>query len=334
MSEPVAPTAIPIQQPRFDDVLAAAARLESIVHRTPVARSQQLDARAGAELFLKCENLQRAGAFKIRGAYNCMAQLDARARARGVVAYSSGNHAQGVALAARLLGAPATVCVPETILASKKAATESYGATLVAAGTTSEDRERRALELAAEHGLTVIPPYDHPHIIAGQGTVALELLRDVSDLDVLVVPIGGGGLMAGCAIAARALRSRIHVVGIEAEDANDTYLSLAAGRRVRIPPPKTVADGMRAIEPGALTFPILASHVDEIVLVSDAEILSAVWFLLERLKLLVEPTGAVGVAALLTGRIPAARGRRTGVVLSGGNMDRDGLARLVATVRD
>jgi threonine dehydratase len=318
--------------PRFEDVQGAAARLESVVHRTPVARSRQLDSRCGAHVWLKCENLQRAGAFKIRGAYNLMAQLDPAVRARGVIAYSSGNHAQGVALAAEILDVPATVCVPETILPSKRAAAEAYGARLVEAGTTSEDRERRALALAAERGLTVVPPYDHPAIIAGQGTVALELLHDVDDLDVLVTPVGGGGLAAGCAITARALQPGLRLVGVEAEDANDTFLSLQAGHRVRIPPPRTIADGMRAIEPGELTFPILKSHLDEIVLVSDAEIRAAVWFLLERTKLLVEPTGAVGVAALLGGRIPAARGRRVGVVLSGGNLDRDGLARLLAAV--
>jgi threonine dehydratase len=316
--------------PRFDDILQAAERLQPVVHRTGVARSRQIDAAAGCEVFLKCENLQRAGAFKIRGAYNRMAQLDPAARARGVVAYSSGNHAQGVALAARMLGIQATICVPQTIIASKRAATESYGATLVEAGTTSEDRERRALELAAERGLCVVPPYDHPDIIAGQGTVALELLRDVDDLDVLVAPIGGGGLMAGCSIAARAIRPGIRLVGIEAADANDTFLSLAAGKRVRIPPPHTVADGMRAIEPGELTFPILQRFLNEIVLVSDDEILAAVWFLFERMKLVVEPTGAVGVAALLAGRIPAVRGRRVGVVLSGGNLDRGGLERVLA----
>jgi threonine dehydratase len=322
------------RRPEIDDVLRAAARLEPIVHRTPVARSRQLDARARAQVFLKCENLQRAGAFKIRGAYNRIAQIEPQARARGVIAYSSGNHAQGVALAASLFGVPAVVCVPETILASKRAAAEAYGATLVTAGTTSEDRERRALALAEERGLTLVPPYDHPAIIAGQGTVALEFLRDVDDLDVLVVPVGGGGLMAGCAIAARALRRGIRLVGVEAEDANDTFLSLQAGRRVRIPPPHTIADGMRALEPGELTFPILKAHLDEIVLVRDADIAAAVWFLLERMKLLVEPTGAVGVAALLSDRIPAARGRRVGVVLSGGNLDRDGLATVLSLAKD
>jgi threonine dehydratase len=313
----------------LEDVRRAAQRLEPIVHRTPVLRSRQLDARAGAEVYLKAECLQRAGAFKIRGAYNKLATLDPEARSRGVVAYSSGNHAQGVALAAQLFGVPATIFVPETIVPSKRAATEAYGADLVAAGTTSEDRQRAALAAAERDGLAVVPPYDDPQIMAGQGTVALELLQDVPDLEVLVGPIGGGGLMAGCSVAAHALAPRLSVVGIEAEDANDTFLSLQAGHRVRIPPPHTIADGMRALVPGELTFDVLKEHLEGVSLVSDAEIVAAVRFLLERLKLLVEPTGAVGVAALLAGRIPAARGRRVGVILSGGNIDLENLVRLL-----
>ncbi len=315
--------------PRFTDIVEAATRLSPVVHRTPVVRARSLDAQAGAAVFLKCENLQRAGAFKIRGAYNKLATLGAEARAQGVIAYSSGNHAQGVALAAQIFGVPATICVPETIIPSKRAATEAYGARIVLAGTTSEHREQRARELAAEHGLALVPPYDDPAIIAGQGTVAMELLTEIADLDVLVAPIGGGGLMAGCAIAARALAPRIRLVGIEAEDANDTYLSMQSGVRTRIPPPHTIADGMRAIEPGELTFPILREHLDSIVLVRDSEIVAAVRFLLERLKLLVEPTGAVGVAALLAGRIPDVEGKRVGVVLSGGNVDPALLAQIL-----
>lgn len=314
----------------LQDVQEAAQRLEGVVHRTPVMHSRQLDAAVGASVFLKTENLQRSGSFKIRGAYNAVAQLDAATRARGVISYSSGNHAQGVALAASILGVPATIVVPSTIPAAKRAATEAYGATVVVAGTTSEDRRIHGEMLAREQGFALIPPYDLAAIIAGQGTVALEFLSQVNDLDVLVTPVGGGGLLSGCATAARGLRGReIHIVGIEAEDANDTYLSMQAGRRVRIPPPHTIADGMRALEPGALTFPIVQALVDEIVLVTDAQITAALRFLLERTKLLVEPTGAVGVAALLAGRIPAARGKRVGVVLSGGNVDADVLARIL-----
>jgi len=313
----------------FSDIEAAAARLETVVHHTPVLMSQELDARAGARVSLKCENLQRAGAFKIRGAYNKLATLAPEVRAHGVVAYSSGNHAQGVALAARIFGVPATICVPETIIPFKRAATEAYGAVVVLAGRTSEDREIRARSLAAERGASLVPPYDDPAIIAGQGTVALEFLRQVPGLDVLITPVGGGGLLAGCALVARALCPGIRIVGIEAEDANDTFLSLQAGRRIRIPAPHTIADGMRALEPGELTFPIIKALVDEIVLVRDADIEAAMCFLLEHVKVLVEPTGAVGVAALLAGRITGVAGRRVGVVLSGGNVDPAALVQIL-----
>jgi threonine dehydratase len=312
------------------DVEQAAARLAPIVHHTPVLRSRQLDALAGAQVFLKAECMQRTGSFKIRGAYNMLSQVDPAARARGVVSYSSGNHAQGVALAAQLLGVPATLFVPATIPAAKRAATAGYGAQMVTAGTTSAEREVAALEMARSRDLVVVKPYDDPAIMAGQGTVALEFLHDVPDLDLLVAPIGGGGLMSGCCVAARGLAPSIRLAGVEAEDANDTYLSLRAGRRVQIAPPQTIADGMRALVPGELTFEVMRTYLDEIALVSDAEIVAAMRFMLERMKILVEPTGAVGVAALLGGRIPAARGRRVGVVLSGGNIDLSVLGRLLA----
>ena len=314
----------------LEDVEQAAARVAPVVHRTPVLRSRQLDALAGAQVFLKAECLQRTGSFKIRGAYNKLSQVDPAARSRGVVSYSSGNHAQGVALAAQLLGAPATLFVPATIPAAKRAATAGYGAHMVTAGTTSADREVAALAMARANDLVVVKPYDDPAIMAGQGTVALEFLQDVPDLELLVAPIGGGGLMSGCAVAARGLSPRIHLVGVEAQDANDTYLSLQAGHRVQIAPPQTIADGMRALVPGELTFEVMRTHLNEIALVSDEEIVEAMRFLLERMKILVEPTGAVGVAALLAGRLAAARGRRVGVVLSGGNIDLSLLAQFLS----
>jgi threo-3-hydroxy-L-aspartate ammonia-lyase len=301
------------------DIVRAAARLAPVVHRTPVVRSRSLDALAGMELYLKAENLQRAGSFKIRGAYNKIAQLPPRARERGVIAYSSGNHAQGVALAARLLGVPATIVVPETIIPAKRAATEAYGAELVYAGTTSSERRDHAEKLAAERQLDLVAPYDDPAIMAGQGTVALELLEDSPDIDTLVVPIGGGGLMSGCAVLARARRPKARILGVEPEGGDDTRRSLQAKQRVRIPPPQTIADGLRAVEPGELTFEVIRELVDDIVLVSDAEIRQAVRLLLERTKLLVEPSGAVGLAAALAGKLP--HGATPGIVLSGGNID-------------
>ncbi|UCE02726.1 MAG: threonine/serine dehydratase [Candidatus Latescibacterota bacterium] len=313
------------------DIQRAAARLAAVVHRTPIVRSRSLDAMAGAELFLKTENLQRAGAFKIRGAYNKIVQLPVAARRRGIISYSSGNHAQGVALAASLLDVPATIVVPTTIVAAKRAATEAYGARIVEAGTTSADRHQRAEELAAEHGWSLVRPYDDPAIMAGQGTVALELLGDVPFLDTLVVPVGGGGLMAGCAVLARARRPSMRIVGVEPRDADDTRRSLEAGRRVEIPPPTTIADGLRAVVPGELTFEIIRELVDEIVVVSDDEIRHAMRTLFEFTKLVVEPSGAVGVAALLAGRIASAAA--TGVILSGGNVALEALARLLAPPR-
>ncbi|MFQ5601401.1 MAG: threonine/serine dehydratase, partial [Candidatus Krumholzibacteriia bacterium] len=305
-----------------------AVKVQPVVHRTPIVCARSLDALVGAPLYLKAENLQRAGSFKIRGAYNKISRLPPETRRRGVVSYSSGNHAQGVALAASLVGVPATIVVPETIVASKRAAAEAYGASLVVAGTTSAHRQLRAEALASERGLAIVPPYDDPAIVAGQGTVALELLEDVPDIDTLVVPIGGGGLMAGCAVLARAWRPGMRIIGVEPLDADDTLRSLQAGHRVRIPPPRTIADGLRAVEPGELTFDVVKHLVDEVVLVSDAEIRHAMRLLLERTKLLVEPSGVVALAAVLARRFPAA-GRRLGVVLSGGNIEIDALGELL-----
>lgn len=313
-----------------DDVRQAAARLAPVVHRTPALRCRSLDDQAGAGLVLKAECLQRAGAFKIRGAYNKIAQLPEAARRAGVISYSSGNHAQGVALAAQLLGVPATVVVPRNIVSTKRAATEGYGARLVEAGTTSAERQQRAEELAAAERLTLVRPYDDPAIMAGQGTVALELLEQADDLDTLVVPIGGGGLAAGCAVWARHAKPGLRLVGVEPADADDTRRSLASGARQTIPPPQTIADGLRAVVPGELTFPVLHALLDDVVLVSDDEIRAAMRLLLERAKLVVEPSGAASLAACLARRV--GRGAHIGVVLSGGNVAPETLATLVQDV--
>jgi threonine dehydratase len=305
----------------LDDVRAAAGRLRDRVYRTPVITSQAFDDASGHTVFFKCENLQRAGAFKIRGALNKLLTLSDEERRRGVVAFSSGNHAQGVALAARLTGTSAVVCMPTDAPALKLEATRGYGAEVVLYDRQTDDREALARRIADETGRVVVPPFDDYAIMAGQGTAALELMDDVGELDVLVAPVGGGGLMAGCSTVARALRPGITIVGVETETANDTYLSLRRGERVSIPPPPTIADGIRLTTPGALTFPILRQNLADVALVSDAQVIEALRFLALRVRIVVEPTGAVSAAAVLSGRIPAARGARVGVVLSGGNID-------------
>ncbi|MBV9355718.1 MAG: threo-3-hydroxy-L-aspartate ammonia-lyase [Chloroflexi bacterium] len=307
----------------FDDVRAAAALLAGVAHRTPVTTSRTLDAQlnSGARVYLKCENLQRGGAFKFRGAYNRLSALSEAERRRGVVAFSSGNHAQGVALAARELGIPATIVMPTDAPATKVAATRGYAAQIVHYDRATEDREAIARRLAEERGLVLVPPYDDPRIMAGAGTAALELIEEVGPLDLLVAPVGGGGLLSGCSIAAHALSPGIRIVGVETETSNDWEQSLAAGMRIRIDPPATIADGMRTQQPGALTFPVIQHLGVRIVTVSDAEVEQAVSFLLQRLKLLVEPTGAVPVAALLHHRLGDLSGQRIGVIVSGGNVD-------------
>jgi threo-3-hydroxy-L-aspartate ammonia-lyase len=314
----------------LDDVRAAAARLAGRIHRTPVLRCRAFDEATGLTVFFKCENLQRAGAFKIRGALNKLLALAPAERARGVVAFSSGNHAQGVALAARMTDASAVILMPTDAPVLKLAATRGYGAEVRFYDRQREDREVRARALVEETGRVLVPPYDDPAIMAGQGTAALELLEEVPDLDALLTPVGGGGLMAGCSTAARGLRPGLAIYGVEAESANDTYLSLRRGERVSIAPPPTIADGIRNLTPGALTFPILQANLADVLLVSDAEITEALRFLLLRAKILVEPTGAVAAAALLAGRAPLPKGTRVGVVLSGGNVDPTTLAELLA----
>jgi threonine dehydratase len=269
---------------------------------------------------LKCENFQRVGAFKFRGAYNAASRLAPEQLARGVAAYSSGNHAQAVALAARELGTTAVIVMPEDAPRSKRAATEGYGAEIVTYDRYSGDRVAVARALAADRGLALIPPYEHPHVMAGQGTAALELLAEAGELDVLLAPVGGGGLIAGSATAAKGLRPGVRVVGVEPEAGDDTRRSLEAGRRVEIPVPRTIADGQALRVPGELTFSVNRRLVDEIALVSDDEIRSAMRFAFERLKIVVEPSGATGLAALLAGRV-AFPDRRIGVIVSGGNID-------------
>jgi threo-3-hydroxy-L-aspartate ammonia-lyase len=302
------------------DVHAAATRLEGVAHRTPVLRSRTLDARTGASVHLKAECLQRGGAFKFRGAYSMIAALPEDARRRGVVAYSSGNHAQAVAIASGLLGSHATILMPADTPPAKMEATRGYGAEVVTYDRYTQDREALGAALAAERGgLALVPPYEHPAVMAGQGTATLELIGEVPDLDLLLVPVGGGGLIAGSATAAKALRSGVRVVGVEPETGDDTRQSLAAGERVRIETPRTIADGQQADIPGRLTFEVNRRLVDAIEVVSDAEIVAAMAFLFDRMKLVTEPSGASALAALLAGRIDAA-GARAGVIISGGNV--------------
>jgi threo-3-hydroxy-L-aspartate ammonia-lyase len=312
---------------QFSDIQAAAERIRGIAHRTPVLTSRTFDALAGASMFFKCENYQRGGAFKMRGASNFIRSMTPEQLRAGVVTYSSGNHAQAVAIAAASVGAPATIVMPTDAPKSKVAATRGYGAKIVFYDRSKEDREAVGKRVTEELGATLVPPYDHPWTIAGQGTAALELLEEVPDLDALVVPVGGGGLISGSAITAKALRPGIRIFGVEPEDGNDTYLSLRAGRRIEIPPPQTIADGLRANLPGALTFPIVQKLVEAIVLVNDAQIREAMAFMLTRMKTLVEPSGAVPAAALMHHKLPN-EPKRIGAIVSGGNVDLDVLKTL------
>ncbi|MDV6288002.1 MULTISPECIES: threo-3-hydroxy-L-aspartate ammonia-lyase [Streptomyces] len=312
----------------FVDVRDAAARLDGVAHRTPVLTSRALDALVGAETFVKCENFQRVGAFKFRGAYNAASRLSAGQLAKGIAAYSSGNHAQAVALAARELGTTAVVLMPEDAPRAKREATAGYGAEIVTYDRYTQDRTALGEALAEERGLALIPPYDHPHVIAGQGTAALELLEETGPLDALVVPVGGGGLIAGSATAAKALHPGIQVIGVEPEAGDDTKRSLDSGARVTIPVPRTIADGQALPTPGELTFSLNRRLVDAITLVSDDEIVAAMRFAFERLKIVLEPSGATALAALLAGR-PEPRPRRIGVIASGGNVDAGRFAELI-----
>jgi len=308
------------------DVEAAARRLDGVAHRTPVFTSRTLDGLAGGSVHVKAECFQRGGAFKFRGAFNKISSLTEAVRTRGVLAYSSGNHAQAVAIAAALLGTRATILMPEDAPAAKREATRGYGAEIVTYDRWTENREEIGVRLAGERDLELVRPYDDPLVMAGQGTVALELLDAAPDLDVLIAPVGGGGLIAGCSTVAKSLVPGIRVVGVEPEAGDDTARSLATGERVQVGVPRTIADGLQASEPGELTFAVNRKRVDEVVLVSDAEIVDAMTFLFDRMKLVVEPSGAVGIAALLAGRV---RGERVGVVISGGNVGAARFAELV-----
>ena len=289
---------------RLSDIQAAAERIRGLIHRTPVLTSRTFDALAGASVFFKCENFQRGGAFKIRGAANFILSIPEADLPRGVVTYSSGNHGQAVAIVAESLGIPATIVMPADAPVLKLEATRAHGARIVTYDRATEDREAIGKRIADETGATIVPPYDHPWTIAGQGTAALELLDEAPDLDALVIPIGGGGLISGSSIAARALRPGIRIFGVEPEQGNDTLLSLRAHERVGIPLPETIADGLRASQPGAITFPLIQENVDDVILVSDAEIRAAMKFLLMRMKILVEPSGAASAAAVMHGKLP------------------------------
>jgi threo-3-hydroxy-L-aspartate ammonia-lyase len=310
------------------DLRAAQQLLSGVAQPTPILRSEAADARAGAQLYFKCESLQRTGSFKFRGAYNAISRAIKRSSLPGVAAFSSGNHAQAVAYAARLLGCSATIVMPHDAPASKRAATERYGAEVIGYDRYREDRELIARELARTRGLALIPPFDHPDVIAGQGTVGLELFQEIPDLDVLVTPLGGGGLLSGCGLAAKAMNSRCRVFGVEPEAGNDVQQSLRAGAIIRIETPKTIADGAQTLCPGNYTFPILQSLVSDVLTVSDAQLIETMRFFLESMKLVVEPTGCLAAAAVLNGLVPA-RGQKIGIVLSGGNVDSERLQSLL-----
>jgi threonine dehydratase len=316
----------------LEDVQAAAGRLAGVAHRTPVLTSRTLDERSGATVLLKAENMQRGGAFKFRGAYNRISTLSAEELARGVCTWSSGNHAQAVALSAALVGTRATILMPEDAPVAKRAATEGYGATVVTYDRYREDRDALARGLTRERNLVPVPPFDDLMVMAGQGTAGLELVEDVGTLDVLVVPVSGGGLIAGCGTAARALLPDVELIGVEPLAGDDTKRSLAAGRRVRIPVPRTIADGLQVDTPGALTFEVNRRQVDEVLLVDDQALIDTMALLFERLKTVVEPSGASALAAVL-GNPERFSGRRVGVILSGGNVGLDQFTALIGRAR-
>jgi threonine dehydratase len=319
---------IPVAAVQFTDILAASERLTGVAHRTPVLTSVAANIETGGELFFKAESLQRMGAFKFRGAYNALSRLNAQERAGGVIAYSSGNHAQAIALASRLLGIKSLIVMPSDAPGGKIAATRGYGAEIRLYDRFTEDREAIGRELAEERGAVLVPPFDHPDVIAGQGTAAKELFESVEKLDLLIVPLGGGGLLSGSAIAAQAMAPGCKVIGVEPEAGNDGQRSLQSGEIVRIEVPKTIADGAQTQQLGQITFPIIRDLVSDIVTVTDAELVETMRFLAMRMKQVVEPTGCLAAAAVLRGKVPVA-GQRVGIILSGGNVDLPRFASLV-----
>ncbi|MGY2291901.1 threo-3-hydroxy-L-aspartate ammonia-lyase [Pseudomonas sp. SDO528_S397] len=317
-----------MQPSLYADVIAAAQRLEGFAHATPVFTSRTLDAETGAQVFIKCENLQRTGSFKFRGAFNALSQFDEQQRRAGVVAFSSGNHAQGIALAAQLLNIPATIVMPTDAPAAKIEATRGYGATVVLYDRFTEDREQIGRTLAQAHGLTLIPPYDHPHVLAGQGTAAKELLEFTGPLDALFVGLGGGGMLSGTALSTRALAPDCRLYGVEPEAGNDGQRSFKSGSIVHIDTPVTIADGAQTQHLGNHTFPIIRDKVNDILTVSDAELVDTMRFFMQRMKMVVEPTGCLGLAALRQLK-DQFRGQRVGVIVTGGNVDIDKYAGLL-----
>jgi threo-3-hydroxy-L-aspartate ammonia-lyase len=316
------------QLPTYDDVAAAARRLQGQAHRTPVLRSSTADRLLGAQLFFKCENLQRMGAFKFRGAYNSLAKFSTEQRKAGVIAFSSGNHAQAIALSARLLGIPSTILMPLDAPQAKVDATRGYGGEVITFDRYTQDREELTGRLAQERGLALIPPFDHPDVMAGQGTAAKELLEEVGPLDALFVPLGGGGLLSGTALSVRALAPACKLYGVEPEAGNDGQQSLRAGRIIDIPTPKTLADGAQTQHLGKLTFEVIRRDADDILTATDSQLVEAMRFFAERMKMVVEPTGCLGFAAARHAGLPLA-GMRVGVILSGGNVDVARFAQLI-----
>lgn len=316
--------------PSFDDVAAAAARIAGHAHRTPVMTSRTVDDALGAQVFFKCENLQRMGAFKFRGAFNALSRFDAEQRRRGVVAFSSGNHAQAIALSARMLGIPATIVMPQDAPAAKIAATRGYGATVVTYDRYTEDREQIGRELAERDGLTLIPPYDHPDVIAGQGTAAMELFDEVGPLDAVFTPLGGGGLLSGTALATRALSPNARLYGVEPEAGNDGQQSFRSGAIVHIDTPRTIADGAQTQHLGNITFPIIRRDVDDILTATDDELVECMRLFASRMKIVVEPTGCLSFAGARRMK-DELKGKRVGIVISGGNVDLDAFSALLAS---